>query len=347
MSGILDRILHEFTDHPIQTTASALAILTVIVGLFIYNTNFISNNTNHIMPQTPINISKTSGTIPSTEAPNKSVVTENPPEKPKKANVINESPPNASYIISNEYTEDSLKPSCTPGSKEATCSSPDSCVDCNSKCWSSGSYPNGICSKGKWTLKEPEQTSGYSRTNEYTGDGLKPSCTPGSKQTTCSSPDSCVDCDGKCWSPGSYPNGICSKGKWTLKEPEQTSGFARTNEYTSDSIKPSCTPGSKQATCSSPDSCVDCSGQCWSPGSYPNGICSNGKWTLKVPEQTSGHARTNEYTGDSIKPSCTPGSKQATCSSPDSCVDCNSNCWLPGSYDNGKTICSQGSWKLS
>jgi tetratricopeptide (TPR) repeat protein len=62
--------------------------------------------------------------------------------------------------------------------------------------------------------------------------------------------------------------------------------------------------------------------------------------------QISYYPRINEYLEESLKPPCTPGSKQATCSSPDSCVDCNNKCWSPGIYDGGKVICSQGKWLI-
>ena len=64
-------------------------------------------------------------------------------------------------------------------------------------------------------------------------------------------------------------------------------------------------------------------------------------------EQVSGYLRTNEYSKDSLKSTCAPGSKSTTCSSPDSCVDCNGACWSPGSYAGGKTTCSQGIWTIS
>lgn len=127
-----------------------------------------------------------------------------------------------------------------------------------------------------------------------------------------------------------------------------TTSYTLTNEYAKDSVEPTCVPGSKQASCSSPDSCVDCNGACWSPGSYDNGnsgksICSGGKWTII---KNKAYSRTNEYTVDSLEPTCLPESKQATCSSSDSCVDCNGECWPPGSYDNGKKICSHGKWTI-
>jgi hypothetical protein len=137
------------------------------------------------------------------------------------------------------------------------------------------------------SIGTPPPSTGYSLANKYTGDSLEPSCVPASAHATCSSPDSCVDCSGKCWSPGSYDNGkngknICSQGKWTIIK---DTGYSLTNIYTVDSLEPSCVPASAHATCSSPDSCVDCSGKCWSPGSYDNGkngknICSQGKWTI-------------------------------------------------------------------
>jgi hypothetical protein len=184
---------------------------------------------------------------------------------------------------------------------------------------------------------------GYTKTNEYVDNGVEPICARGSEHATCSSPDSCVDCSGKCWSPGSYnsDSGImtCSEGKWALE------GYPRINEYSANSLMPNCTSGSKQAICPSPNSCVDCCGQCWLPGSYNSGTlkCSQGKWTI------IGYPRVNEYASNSNEPICTPGSKQATCASWDSCVDCKGKCWDPGSYnsDSGRMICSQGKWILS
>lgn len=130
-----------------------------------------------------------------------------------------------------------------------------------------------------------------------------------------------------------------------------TTDYLRINEYGDDSLIPSCAPGSTQATCPSPVSCVDCDGICWSPGSYSNGkiICSQGKWTITDNNfvEVSGYPRTNEYEDNSLRPSCTPGSAQATCPSPVSCVDCNGKCWSPGSYTGGKIICSQGKWTIS
>lgn len=118
----------------------------------------------------------------------------------------------------------------------------------------------------------------YPRTNEYADNGVQPNCEPESKQVTCSSPDSCVDCNGDCWLPESYDNGkkLCSEGKWTL------TGYSRTNEYAKNGVEPNCEPESEQAICSSSDSCVDCNGKCYSPGSYDsrNTICSQGKWLL-------------------------------------------------------------------
>ena len=187
-------------------------------------------------------------------------------------------------------------------------------------------------------LPSTGQETGYSKSNQYTANSLNPSCTPGSKTATCSSPDDCVDCKSKCWTPGNYNSGTftCSQGKWTL------SGYSKSNQYTANSLNPSCTPGSKTATCSSPDDCVDCKSKCWTPGNYNSGTftCSQGKWTL------SGYSKSNQYTANSLNPSCTPGSKTATCSSPDDCVDCKSKCWTPGNYNSGTFTCSQGKWTL-
>lgn len=200
---------------------------------------------------------------------------------------------------------------------------------------SSSAYPAIINSKSARV--------GYSKTNEYVDNGVEPICAAGSRKATCSSPDSCVDCSGKCWSPGIYNSDsgtmVCSDGKWTLE------GYPRTNEYFKTSLIPNCTPGSKHAICLSPNSCVDCDGKCWLPGSYNSGTikCSQGKWTI------IGYPRVNEYASDSKEPICAPGSKQATCSSPDSCVDCSGKCWAPGNYDSdlGSMTCSQGKWVLT
>lgn len=130
-----------------------------------------------------------------------------------------------------------------------------------------------------------------------------------------------------------------------------TTEYLRFNEYEVDSLNPSCRSRSVKANCPSPVSCVDCDGNCWSPGSYSGGkiICSQGKWTIKDNSfaEVSGYARTNEYEDTSLRPSCTPGSAHATCPSSVSCVDCDGICWPPGSYSSGKIICSQGKWTIS
>ena len=198
-------------------------------------------------------------------------------------------------------------------------------------------------SKNSEIISSSSTGIGYTKTNEYVENGVEPICAPGSKQSTCSSPDSCVDCKGECWSPGSYSSDsgtmVCSEGKWTLN------GYPRTNEYSKNSLMPNCTPGSKQSICSSPNSCVDCYGECWLPGSYKSGTikCSQGRWTI------IGYPRVNEYASNSNEPICKPGSKQAICASWDSCVDCKDKCWSPGSYnsDSGTMRCSQGKWILA
>jgi hypothetical protein len=123
-----------------------------------------------------------------------------------------------------------------------------------------------------------------------------------------------------------------------------SNGFARDNEYVDNGVQPNCEPESEKAICTSSESCVDCVGKCWPPGNYDLGktICSQGRWIL------TSYIRTNEYVNNGIDPECEPGSRQAQCSSPDSCVDCNGKCWSPGSYDSdsAKTACSQGKWTL-
>ena len=58
------------------------------------------------------------------------------------------------------------------------------------------------------------------------------------------------------------------------------------------------------------------------------------------------YLRTNEYL-DSSDASCTPESVEARCYSPDACVGCNGECFVPGSYSisDENWICSQGKWK--
>jgi C1A family cysteine protease len=63
-------------------------------------------------------------------------------------------------------------------------------------------------------------SNGYPRTNEYWDSSLA-SCTPGSVQVICSSPNSCVGCDGECvpeggpyWSSTANRYVLCSQGKW-------------------------------------------------------------------------------------------------------------------------------------
>lgn len=59
--------------------------------------------------------------------------------------------------------------------------------------------------------------------------------------------------------------------------PDLKSGM-NTNEYWNHSLA-SCTPGSISARCSSPDSCVDCNGNCHDSGTNINDlICIQGKW---------------------------------------------------------------------
>ncbi len=172
------------------------------------------------------------------------------------------------YFRTNEYWDNSVA-GCTPGGKSAICPSPDACVDCNGNCVASGTdYGGGwVCKDGKW--------SSYPRTNEYWDNSIA-GCTPGSKSAICPSPDACVSCQGDCISSGTDIGGgwICNDGKWS------NNLYPRTNEYRDNSVA-GCTPGSKSARCSSPDACVDCSGNCVASGTDIGGgwICKDGKWS--------------------------------------------------------------------
>ena len=202
-------------------------------------------------------------------------------------------------VNTNEYwdTATAGTASCTPGSASKSCDTSDSCVSCSSTCYKPGTYDfsNGkfICSDGKWKQGTP---SGYPRTNEYWDTSIA-ACTPGSVQATCPSQDSCVGCNGKCYAPGSKPDPdvICNGGKWD--RPQNSGGSStpspsnpgqnvpRTNEYWPGSAPSSCEPGSAHAMCKSSNSCVDCTGQCYSEGHYTskkgNSMdCSQGKWTI-------------------------------------------------------------------
>jgi hypothetical protein len=185
---------------------------------------------------------------------------------------VSNQPPQTSFSRTNEYIDDSSA-TCPSGSITAECSFPDACVGCDGKCVPSGTDIGGgwICNQGKWS------STLISRTNEY-WDNSAGSCAQGSITAKCSSPYACVGCDGKCVSPGTDIGGgwICNQGKWS------STLIPKTNEYPDNTVA-GCTPESVDASCSSPDACVDCSGQCVAPGtySYSDGkwLCGRGKWT--------------------------------------------------------------------
>jgi hypothetical protein len=74
-------------------------------------------------------------------------------------------------------------------------------------------------STGTLGIGENVPGRGYFLTNEYEKNSLPPTCTMKSVVNYCDTSDSCVDCDGICWLPGTYlsKNGVtstCSNGKW-------------------------------------------------------------------------------------------------------------------------------------
>lgn len=68
----------------------------------------------------------------------------------------------------------------------------------------------------KHAFLQKEQPQEYIRTNEYIDNSSATVCNPGSKSAKCSSPDSCVGCDGSCVSSGTDVGRgwTCSQGKW-------------------------------------------------------------------------------------------------------------------------------------
>ncbi len=68
--------------------------------------------------------------------------------------------------------------------------------------------------------------------------------------------------------------------KHAFLQKEQPQEYARTNEYIDDSIA-LCDPGAISVSCTSPDACVDCNGECHSSGSNigDGWICNQGRWS--------------------------------------------------------------------
>jgi len=116
------------------------------------------------------------------------------------------------YTRTNEYYDNSTATTCTPGSVSAVCSSIDTCVDCDGKCRPSGTAigVDWVCNQGKWNYQH------ITRTNEYWDNSTATTCAPGSAKATCFSADTCVGCDGKCYSSGTDigRGWACNKGKW-------------------------------------------------------------------------------------------------------------------------------------
>ncbi|MBN1236194.1 MAG: hypothetical protein JW999_09125 [Methanotrichaceae archaeon] len=62
-------------------------------------------------------------------------------------------------------------------------------------------------------------------------------------------------------------------------------GYYLTNEYEKNSLPPDCEKRSVANYCTSPDCCINCLGECSSPGTHTDKndvtyTCSNGKWTI-------------------------------------------------------------------
>ncbi len=209
-------------------------------------------------------------------------------------------------------------------------------VDSNSiKCsWGSG-YIKGRCAGIK--IEEPCGCVGVG--GDCAGEG-----------------ESCIDiqccegliCDG----------GICKKDE----DDEDCFNGERTNEYYEPG-EHDCNPGTKIASCSSKNDCVDCGGRCkksddiyfgkkwlcldgkWDKcklgDDYIRGNwkCDNGRWKL-----ISTVARTNEYY-EPGEHDCNPGTKIASCSSKNDCVDCGGRCKKSDDiYFGKKWLCLDGKW---
>ncbi len=76
----------------------------------------------------------------------------------------------------------------------------------------------------------------------------------------------------------------------------------RTNEYWPGSTPTACTPGSAYAMCKSSNSCVDCSGHCYSEGRYTSSqgypmVCSQGKWIIGGSSSTPPEPKDSCSTG--------------------------------------------------
>lgn len=78
---------------------------------------------------------------------------------------------NKEYIRRNEYVDNSSATVCTPGSKTATCSAPDSCVDCSGNCVSSGkdTGKGWTCNQGKWDFQPTSLSELGAYRNTFSG----------------------------------------------------------------------------------------------------------------------------------------------------------------------------------
>jgi hypothetical protein len=192
-------------------------------------------------------------------------------------------------------------------------------VNCPSGCW----IESGSCMCPAQPA-QPAQPSRYPRTNEYWDTSQAP-CTPGSIHAMCDTPNSCVDCKGGCYSEGRHPTqrggyATCSQGKWIYEEstpkPQQPKCPAGCWIESGSCICPAQPVQPKQPSCEG--------GKVWNPSA---GVCT-------YPGQD--FLRTNEYCPGSSPKTCMPGSQQAWCKSPNSCVDCKGQCYSEGQYKSSE-----------
>ena len=266
-----------------------------------------------------------------------------------------------SYPKSNEYTADSQNPSCATGSKQAMCPSSDSCVDCKGQCWQPGSYiyDTMICSMGKWTIKDTANNIEYWMKKGYDlfvkkqyGDALN-----------CYEKALGIDKKikfawnqkGNClWYLKRYDEAIPSYNEAIKIDPN----FQRPWHNIGITL---IAQGKNQEALPYLENAIRLdSGYSWTWANKSIALKNLGRVSdadialtrakeLRYPLpylMTGSYSKSNKYTADSQNPSCVPGSKQAICPSSESCVDCKGQCWQPGYYNSGTTICSQGKWSI-
>ncbi|MFA6373641.1 MAG: hypothetical protein WCW68_13545, partial [Methanothrix sp.] len=179
MKSILKVILGEIESGPVKWIASILSIIATVIILSQYimpyyhlspSDNLTSDGVNSLNNNLDIKESKADDLV-TVASQDPIPLMEEPAIKKDEAKYSDMPPLIANYSRTNEYSENSLDPFCAPESKQTTCPSQESCVDCDGACWSPGNYGGGktICSNGMWTIKDSssDQVSGYSRTNEY------------------------------------------------------------------------------------------------------------------------------------------------------------------------------------